>query len=104
MRIPINNSNEKKAWMYHEIMSSILTDDEIYRIVNDGYCEVTLLINGVEHEPTFYNDIMEKINQYIDAAARQLVEDRFYEWTSQFHKLEEVVRETIETISPETVR
>lgn len=76
MRVTFNELINRKEWLYKELMHS-LTGELINKAKEDQFYDVTLLVNGVELEPQFYNDIVENINKYVVREAETIIANKF---------------------------
>ena len=60
MKITFDETLSRKEWIHRELMES-LTDEVISKAANDRFYEVKLLVNGIELEPNFFNDLVNNI-------------------------------------------
>ena len=72
MKVTFQEVLSRKTWLQKEMLNS-LTGDIITKASEDQFYDVKLLINGIEIEPNIFNDIMNGIEKYVDAEAKELV-------------------------------
>lgn len=98
MKITFKEALSRKEWIHRELMNS-LTGDIIEKAMEDEFYDVKLLVNGVELEPKFYNDILNNIESYIKNQAEQIIETRLSKIKSKLAKIDEIVDDSINNIS-----
>lgn len=98
MKITFKDALSTKEWIHRELMNS-LTGDIIEKAMEDEFYDVKLLVNGVELEPKFYNDILNNIESYIKNQAEQIIETKLSKIKSKLAKLDEIVDDSINNIS-----
>lgn len=97
MKVTFEETLSRKEWLHKELMNS-LTGEVIEKAKEDRFYDVKLLVNGVEIEPVFYNDIMNGVEKYIDAEAELRIINKLQDIEDQTQKLKEFVDEAIEKI------
>lgn len=97
MKITFDEVSSNKEWLHSEIMSAV-SIDMISKAHKDGFYDVKLLINGVELEPHYLNDIFRNIEKYIDGQAKVLVINKLEEAKEKAIKLLSLVESSIEKI------
>ena len=97
MKITFEESLSTKEWIHKELMTS-LTGEVIDKAMKERAYDVKLLVNGVELEPKFFNNIVNNIEKYIEREAQSLINDRLFEAEQEARKLEEVVRSATENL------
>ena len=102
MIITVEELLGRKEFIHHEILSS-LTDEVMLSVDDKRQYEVKLLVNGIELEPKFFNDLINNIEKYIEKEAQKLINDRCFEAEMKARKLEETVKEAIENIREEFI-
>jgi hypothetical protein len=73
-----------------------LTGDIIDKAAEDQFYDVKLLVNGVELEPIFFNNIMDHVEKFIDSEARNLVKEKLEIADNKSMRLQELIKEAIE--------
>ncbi len=91
---------QKKEWLHTELLQS-LPDSIIHQVAKDQFCDVKLLVNGVELEPSFYNDLVKNIAIHIKYQAKSLVLEKLDVSDYMADKLSEIIRSAIENITTE---
>lgn len=100
MKITFKDVLSKQEWLHKELMNS-LTGDVIVKASNDRFYEVKLLVNGIELEPTFFNDLVNNIGKYIDAEAEKLAAEKIAKISERQNILLNVIDEAIYKIKDE---
>lgn len=100
MKITFKEVLSKQEWLHKELMNS-LTGDVIVKASNDRFYEVKLLVNGIELEPTFFNDLVNNIGKYIDAEAEKLAAEKIAKISERQNILLNVIDEAIYKIKDE---
>ena len=75
MKITFDETLSRKEWLHRELLNS-LTGDIIEKATEDRFYDVKLLVNGVELEPTIYNDLVGGIEKYVEQEARSLINEK----------------------------
>jgi hypothetical protein len=76
MKITFEETLSRKEWLHKELLLS-LTPEIIEKAQEDRFYEVKLLVNGIELEPSLFNDIISNIDKYIEREAERMVMDKF---------------------------
>lgn len=97
MRVTFEDTLSRKEWLHKELLDS-LTEEVINKAREDQYYEVKLLVNGVELEPEFYNDLVNNITDHIEAQAKSMVVEKLNLAEEEAEKLYQLVKETKENI------
>ena len=100
MKITFKDVLSKQEWLHIELMNS-LTGDVIVKASNDRFYEVKLLVNGIELEPKFFNDLVNNIGKYIDAEAEKLAAEKIAKISERQNILLNVIDEAIYKIKDE---
>ena len=100
MRITFDETLSNKEWIHKELLNS-LPYDVINKARKDKYYEVKLLVNGIELEPKFFNDIVNGIDKYVDKQAGFLVKEKFEEAEQKVRNLTEIFDRVTEKIKEE---
>ena len=100
MKITFKDVLSKQEWLHTELMNS-LTGDVIVKASNDRFYEVKLLVNGIELEPKFFNDLVNNIGKYIDAEAEKLAAEKIAKISERQNILLNVIDEAIYKIKDE---
>lgn len=100
MKITFKDVLSKQEWLHKELMNS-LTGDVIVKASNDRFYEVKLLVNGIELEPKFFNDLVNNIGKYIDAEAEKLAAEKIAKISERQNILLNVIDEAIYKIKDE---
>ena len=100
MKITFKDVLSKQEWLHKELMNS-LTGDVIVKASNDRFYEVKLLVNGIELEPKFFNDLVNNIGKYIDAEAEKLAAEKIAKISERQNILLNVIGEAIYKIKDE---
>ena len=100
MKITFEEVLSNEDWIHKELLNS-LDGDTISNAAKDGAYEVQLLVNGTKLEPKFFNDLVNNIEKYVDAQAKQLVENKLYEAERKAQKLEEMIKQATDDIREE---
>lgn len=74
MKITFEEALSRKTWLQRELMQSL--SDECFNTLEpkQDWWDVKLVVNGVEVEPVWFNSIMTKLEEHIDAEAKLLFE------------------------------
>ena len=100
MKVTFQEVLSRKTWLQKEMLNS-LTGDIITKASEDQFYDVKLLINGIEIEPNIFNDIMNGIEKYVDAEAKELVKIKLEKAEYKIRKLEELISEASDKIREE---
>lgn len=100
MKITFDETLSRKEWIHRELMES-LTDEVISNAANDRFYEVKLLVNGIELEPNFFNDLVNNIEKYVDAEAEKLAAEKISKITERQNVLLNAIDEAIYKIKDE---
>lgn len=92
MKITFEELLSKKEWLNAELMNS-LTHDLITKAADDQFYDIKLLVNGVELEPSLFNQIVDNVERYIDEQAKKLVRDKLEEAENKISRLTEILDE-----------
>lgn len=93
-------------WLYRCLMRSMSTE-MIEKTRNKGKDEdkdnfdVKLIINGVEVEPTFLQDLVKNVVKHIDESADDLMKKKFQEAKQRLWRLDEIVDDACSAIRKE---
>lgn len=90
MKIKVEDILSEREWLHKELLNS-LPHDIIIQGAEVGFYDVKLLVNGVELEPKFYNDLVNNIEKYVDKEANHLLLDKLSEAEQEVNKLLEVI-------------
>lgn len=90
----------RDEWIHKELLRS-LHGDIIHKAKDDRFFEVKLLVNGVELEPSYFNDIMNNLEKYIDSEAKVLAKEYFEELRIKSQKLSDMIDEATRKIANE---
>lgn len=90
MKITFEQVLSESDWLQKEMLIS-LPFEVIDKASKDQFYDVKLLINDVEVEPKAFNDIMNKIEEYIDREARILVNEKLNEADLKVRKLVDMI-------------
>lgn len=102
MKITFKELLNGKEFIHHELLQS-LTGEVIDKALEKECYDVKFLVNGVELEPKFFNNVFNNIEKYIEKEAQKLINDRCFEAEMKARKLEETVQEAIENIREEFI-
>lgn len=91
MKISYKEILSKKEWLHSVILSSNLPDEVYEKTKGDDFFDVKLVINGIELEPKFLNDLMNNIEKYVDIEARSLIRDKLSEVDNKAEKLRHMI-------------
>ena len=94
MRVTFEEVISEKQWLHKELLCS-LTAEVLNKVAEDRFYDVKLLVNGVELEPVLFNDLINGIEKYVDAEARELADDRLEKIKAKSEKLNELIEEAI---------
>lgn len=75
MKITFEEALSRKTWLQKELMESL--NDECFsckEALEKQEWDVKLVVNGVDVEPVWFNSIMTKLKEHIDAEAKLLFE------------------------------
>ena len=100
MKVTFQEVLSRKTWLQKEMLNS-LTGDIITKASEDQFYDVKLVINGVEIEPKIFNDIMNGIEKYIDAEAKELVKIKLEKAEYKVRKLDELISDASDKIREE---
>jgi len=100
MKVTFQEVLSRKTWLQKEMLNS-LTGDIITKASEDQFYDVKLVINGVEIEPNIFNDIMNGIEKYIDAEAKEIVKIKLEKAEYKIRKLDELISEASDKIREE---
>ncbi len=100
MKVTFQEVLSRKTWLQKEMLNS-LTGDIITKASEDQFYDVKLLINGIEIEPNIFNDIMNGIEKYVDAEAKELVKIKLEKAEYKIRKLDELISEASDKIREE---
>lgn len=100
MKVTFQEVLSGKTWLQKEMLNS-LTGDIITKASEDQFYDVKLVINGVEIEPNIFNDIMNGIEKYIDAEAKELVKIKLEKAEYKIRKLDELISDASDKIREE---
>ena len=90
MRISFREALSRKEWLHKELMQS-LNGETIAKAIEDQYFDVKLLVNGVEIEPSFYNNLIDKIDEHIENAAKAKIIQNLEKAIAAAYELNELV-------------
>lgn len=89
MKITFEEVLSRKEWLHSELLSSLTS--EVFDTLNgDQFYDVKLVVNGIEIEPTIFNNIMNNIEKIIDDEAKSLVRDKFDEVENKINQLSNI--------------
>lgn len=92
MKITFEELLSRKEWLHTELLHS-LTGDVINKASEDQFYEVKLLVNGIELEPTFFNNLVNGIEKYVDKEANSLLEAKLEKCEFSVERLKEYIYE-----------
>jgi mevalonate kinase len=97
MKITFEEVVSRKEWIHKEILNSVTTDI-INKAFEDQFYEVKILINGIELEPKFYNDLITNIDSYVDREAKNMIKEKLEEALNDAMKLNDLIEEASDKI------
>lgn len=100
MKVTFEDLLSRKEWLHGELLNS-LTVDVINQANDDKFYDVKLLVNGIELEPQFFNDIMNNVVKYIEKEAKSLVREQLEVAEQKARKLSELIDEASNQIKGE---
>lgn len=104
MTITFEETLSRKDWLHKELMYS-LSGEVITAAMSKGGYEVKLLVDGVELEPTLLNELLSKIEYYVDKEAKILFDDKYAEMIeslkNKFNGMEDTLKDVQEKIALE---
>lgn len=104
MKITFEEVLSGKKWVEAELLRS-LPVEVIEKAMNDQFYEVKLLVNGIEVEPKFFNDLVGNIEKYVDDTAASLIYDKIGEikekLQNKMNKLETILNDASDELIKE---
>ncbi len=97
MKLTVEQLLSRDNWLHHELIRS-LSFEIIEKAKEDGFYDIKLLVNGVELEPDFYNDLVCNIEKYIDSEAKNLIKNELEKAESESRKLYEIIKAAKDSI------
>ncbi len=98
MKITFEEVLSKSTWLQHELLSS-LTTESFKKVGEDRFWNVKLVINDVEVEPIIFNELMGKIEDFIDGEAKKLVNEKYEKVIEQAQELEKLLTDLKENVN-----
>ena len=97
MKITFEEVLSKSTWLQHELLSS-LTPEVFKKVGEDQFWNVKMIINDVEVEPVLFNELMTKLEDFIDGEAKKLVKEKYDAIIDQAQELESLLTTVKENI------
>lgn len=97
MRYTFDEILSEKEWLHKELINSF-TNEIFSKIKEDGFIDVKLLVNGIELEPKFYEDLIKNIEKYIECEAKSYVTEKLKEVDEKARELADIIEETTNKI------
>jgi hypothetical protein len=93
--------NESNFWLSKVIMNSELKSEVIGKAKDKREFEIKLLIDNVEHDPIWINELIESIDVYIDKEAQIKANKLYQEAMRKGEILNEIIEEAKNKIAEE---
>ena len=85
------DEQDKNYWLSRVIMNSNIDQKVIDNAMEKREYEVKLLIDGIEHDPDWINDVIQSMNEYINKEAKILANEKYQEAMEKGNKLLNII-------------
>lgn len=103
MLINFKDALSQKTWLKKELMQSL--NDECFINLPEGqdWWDVKLVVNGIDVEPVWFNSIMTKLEEHIEAEAKKMFKEHLEEIQDKLNEKTKKLLDDIQDIHLELI-